>query len=81
MTKVPLKLEFECNTNTNKTRYYSFHRDYSHTIEWCQKLKNEIKYHIIIPFNYGNRPAPKDCTIIVGIDQNQEIDQLPDQKL
>ena len=32
--------------NVNKTRYYSFHRDYDHTTGECQKLKDEIEYHV-----------------------------------
>ena len=32
--------------NIDKTMYCSFHRDYGHTIEQCQKLKDEIEYHI-----------------------------------
>ena len=30
----------------DKTRYCYFHKDYGHTIEDCQKLKDEIEYHI-----------------------------------
>ena len=33
-------------SNTNKTKYCLFHEDYVHTIEQCQKLKDEIEYLI-----------------------------------
>ena len=32
--------------NVDKTRYYSFHKDYGHTTEDCHKLKDEIEFHV-----------------------------------
>ena len=30
----------------DKTKYCSFHKDYSHTSEGCHKLKDEIEFHV-----------------------------------
>ena len=32
--------------NVDKTKYCSFHKDYSHTMEGCHKLKDEIEFHV-----------------------------------
>ena len=32
--------------NVEKTRYYSFHKDYGHTTEDCHSLKDEIEFHV-----------------------------------
>ena len=32
--------------NVDKTRYYSFHKDYGHTTKDCHKFKDEIEFHI-----------------------------------
>ena len=32
--------------NTDKTKYYSFHKDHGHIMEQCQKLNDELEFLI-----------------------------------
>ena len=49
--------------NVDKTRYYFFHKDYGHTTKDCQKLKDEIEYHIRRGMlkEYIRRGQPEKC--------------------
>ena len=58
-------------SNTNKTKYYSYHKAITHTTEQCTKLKDEIEFLIkkghLKEYVQGNQTKEKESRVGMAI--------------